>query len=902
MQVARRTAAVLAGFLLPVLPVPAAAQSAQVSGMVVDATGGVLPGAAVTLSGGGDGPRDTQADARGRFVFTGVAPGDYAVTVRLSGFGAVTVDVEVGADPVELPAITLRVGAFDEALVVTATRVEEPLQRVPLSISAVSGADIERRAIGNLTELARWTPGLTVVDQGARGSNVVIARGLHTDALNGSEFSGNNYNNGVATYLGDIPLAVDLRLHDIERVEVLLGPQGTLYGAGTLAGAVRYLPRRPDTERRTFEVRGDLFVLAHGGAPGTDAGLTFNVPLVTGTLALRGSIDRYDDPGFIDYDYLLRTPGVSEPEPDFGDPEAVEANLRREADANTEETVSARFSLLWKATSELSALFAYNLQDQQVGARQINHAQSFDTGRYVAAHRYLEPNDRRNQLWSLELAWAPADVELTTAVGYSRYAAQGQRDQTDLLIQAFGIGGLLPGTFPALERARAMDPDVTVADLTSQFRAFSAYTREDSREERFNWETRLVSTGDGPWHWVGGVFFNNYDSSGTSFELAPGLTGFSGVTPVLGGRPVSDPVEFYTLGSQAVEERAVFGEISRDLGDHWRLTAGGRWFGYRIGTGSLTEFPYTPMYNSPFTDFESEDRGALYKASVSYRFDDRTTAYFTRSQGYRIGGGNNFRVCTADEIALLTDADPANDPPQSGCIYEDQALVRPDTTTNYEVGVRSASRDGRFTASGTWFHVDWEDIQVTGETPFSAQPITLNGAGAVSRGVELAGSAGLTDALRVRGQWSYTHAVLSQDAEGLLVGGADAFKGDRLSGAPRQQGSLLASYGVLLGGGTALELRYGYAYIGDVFTRIGLRAGGEVLPAYDMHNLSASVTRDDWTLTFYADNLFDEYAVTGVRQTPGQIGLTRDGFRARRYFANVLAPRRVGVRLRYAFM
>ena len=879
-----------------------AAQSGAVSGAVVDGTGGVLPGATVTLRGGLDGPLAVQTDASGRFVFTGLAPGTYTVTVALAGFGAATVEgVAVGAEPVELPAVTLRVAAFDEAVVVTATRSEEPLQQVPMSVSAVTGADIEARAIGNLTELARWTPGLTVVDQGARGSNVVIARGLHTDALTGSEAAGNNYNNGVATYLGDIPLAIDLRLHDIERVEVLLGPQGTLYGAGTLAGAVRYLPRRPDTERRTFEVRGDLFALAHGGAPGSDAGVTFNLPLVTGRLALRGSVDRYDDPGFIDYDYLLRMPGVSEPEPDLTDPGAVAANLRSEPDANTEETVSARLSLLWQATPALSALFAYHLQDQHVGGRQVNHARSFDTGRYVAAHRYPEPNDRRNQLWSLELTWAPRGAELTTAVGYSRYAAQGQRDQTDLLIQAFGITGLLPRTFPALDRARALDPDVTALDLTSQFRSFSAYTREDSREERFNWETRLVSTGDGPWRWVGGVFFNNYDSSGTSFEFAPGLTEFSGITPVLGGRPASEPVEYHALGSQAVEERALFGELSRDLGDRWRVTAGGRWFGYRIETGSLTEFPYTPMYNSPFTDFGSDAGGVLFKASVSYRVDDRTNVYFTRSEGYRIGGGNNFRVCTDEEIALLTDADPGNDPPQSGCIYEDQALIRPDTTTNYELGVRRSWRDGRFTASGTLFHVDWEDIQVAGLTPFSAQPITLNGGGAVSRGVELAGSAGVTDAFRLRGSWSHTDAKLSRDSPGLLDGGADAFEGDRLSGAPRRQGSLLASYGVLLGAGTGLELLYGYAYVGDVLTRIGLRAGGETLPAYDLHNVSLALARDDWTLTFYADNLFDEYAVTGVRQTPGLIGRTEDGFRSRRYFANVLAPRRAGVRVRYAF-
>ena len=106
---------------------------------------------------------------------------------------------------------------------------------------------------------------------------------------------------------------------------------------------------------------------------------------------------------------------------------------------------------------------------------------------------------------------------------------------------------------------------------------------------------------------------------------------------------------------------------------------------------------------------------------------------------------------------------------------------------------------------------------------------------------------------------------------------------------------------MLLGGDTGLELLYGYTYVGDVLTRIGLRAGGETLPAYDLHNVSLALSRGDWTLTFYADNLFDAYAVTGVRQTPGLIGRTEDGFRSRRYFANVLGPRRAGARIRYAF-
>ena len=417
---------------------------------------------------------------------------------------------------------------------------------------------------------------------------------------------------------------------------------------------------------------------------------------------------------------------------------------------------------------------------------------------------------------------------------------------------------------------------------------------------RLSSEARLVSTGDGPWRWVGGAFFNDAGQSGAGRELAPGLTEFSGVTPVLAGCPVSEPVEYYSFSRESVTERALFGEVSRQLGG-WRVGGAGHWFGYRIATGNLTEFPYTPAYNSPYEDFDTDDSGVLFKGSVSYRFGDGTNVYLTRSEGYRIGGGNNFRVCTDEEIALLTDEDPGNDPPQSGCIYAHQALIEPDTTTNHEVGVRRWWGGDRVVLGASLFHVDWRDIQVAGLTPFSAQGITLNGGAAVSRGVEVAASAGLTATLQLRGSWSYTRAALSQDSPGLLDDGAVAFEGDRLAGAPRSQGSLFASYGTLLGDDVALELLYGYSYIGDVLTRIGGRAGGERLPAYDLHTMTASVSKNAWTLTVYADNLLDEYAVTSVRQTPARIGRTADGFTSRRYFANVLTLRRAGIRLRYTF-
>src|SRR5690606_4424348 len=129
--------------------------------------------------------------------------------------------------------------------------------------------------------------------------------------LNAGEFLGNTSGETVASYLGDIPLYVDFKMKDLERVEVLIGPQGTLYGAGTLGGAVRYIPRAPDTENVAFSAHGSLFSLAHSDGTGYDADFSVNVPIIEGKLAFRAALAYLDDPGFIDYSYVVREPGVS---------------------------------------------------------------------------------------------------------------------------------------------------------------------------------------------------------------------------------------------------------------------------------------------------------------------------------------------------------------------------------------------------------------------------------------------------------------------------------------------------------------------------------------------------------------------------------------------------------------
>ena len=340
---------------------------------------------------------------------------------------------------------------------------------------------------------------------------------------------GNGTGGTVATYLGDIPLFVDLKMLDMERVEALLGPQGTLYGAGTLGGAIRYIPNRPDPSGTELEVGGRTYALGQSDGIGYDLHGVVNVPLVEDRLALRVAVGYTDDPGFIDYDYIVREPGVSDPEPDRNDPAAVAANLRKVEGRRHRGDVDRARGPALEGHRRAHANLTYYYQEQDVGARTVNHDLAFDTGRYVSGHRFLEPNDKKNQLLALELTWDLGFAELTSATGVSKFESNGQRDQTDLL----------------------MDFDYGYED----FPQFAAYTREDQEEDTFNQEVRLVSQDTDRWNWIAGAFYNEFELSGTSQEYTPGIPDWYGLPP---GTP---DLEYLAKSDETFEEMALFGEV-----------------------------------------------------------------------------------------------------------------------------------------------------------------------------------------------------------------------------------------------------------------------------------------------------------------------------------------------------
>jgi iron complex outermembrane recepter protein len=749
-----------------------------------------------------------------------------------------------------------------EEIVVTSTRRSESIQETPVNITAIGNNVIDDLQLDSVEELTRWVPGVTMIDQGVWNNNRLVMRGLNADSITASYGAGDG--GTVAMYMGETPLYVSFKLLDIERVEVLIGPQGTLYGAGTLAGAVRYIPKRPDLYEVNGNAHGRMYSVAHADDPGFQGDFALNLPLIEGKLALRTVVGYYDDPGFIDYSLLVRTPGVSYPQPDFTDPNAVAANLYRRKDANYERTLSSRVSLLYQPFDNLEALLTYAHQDSRTGGRQITTSPTLGTGRYEGGMRVLEPSERDTDLLSLEVTADLGFAELVSSSSYAERRNQDTRDMTDLLL-FFEYG-------------------------YEDFPQFVTYAPSDAQMDQYAQELRLVSSGDGPFKWLVGGFYNRAEHDSFYREYVPGYPQFAGID-----RP--DANEYYVETHTKLSEQAVFGEIGYHFTDAWQVTFGGRYFSYEQDLLSGTDLPLLSGHptgvDPAFRSGSVEQSGSIFKINTSYQFTPDLMLYATVSEGYRRGGFNEVPPCVL----------PIDSAQQNVCALPQEQTYKPDETRNHEIGLRSTWFDKRLTVNGAVYYVKWRDVQVGTVTFYGKEGITGNGAEAESKGVELQFQAALSSNLALMGAYTYNEAVLSRDVPGLVIdagGRYDAFDGDRLPGSPEQQGSLMLQYSLPLHSGYELRADYGITAMSDVYTKVGMRGKGERLPGYALHQASIGVTKDNWQATLYAENLFDKYAYTAAvadKSYPNDIS----GLVLRRYHHTVIRPRQVGLELSMRF-
>jgi outer membrane receptor protein involved in Fe transport len=784
-----------------------------------------------------------------------------------------------------------------ETIQVTASRRTSTVQEAPLNITALDGDVMKDQNLGDLSDIARFVPGLSIPEQGARGGNSIIVRGLNTNATGPGSDGGT-----VATYFGEMPLAVDVRLIDVDRVEVLIGPQGTLYGAGSLGGAIRYIPKKAELDEKSFEFTVDAFSGGESDSLGNESSFVVNFPLINDELAIRASVNYYKDPGFIDYSYIVKEGGVSNPD--------KIADTRKVKDANGEEVITSRIALRWMPNDWFDGTLTYLHQTQNVEGRTISNYKTLGEGnplrdiigKYESAARYLEPEEDTDSLISLEMKMDLGFAELVSASGYSKNENIGQRDQTDLLLAN-------PWSYET-------------------FPSFSAFTRETGESNNFTQEIRLVSQSESNLSWIVGGYYNkSVLDNALSEEYTPNYAAFA-------GSDRKDDLEYLQFSDGETIEKALFGELSYQVNDKLNVTVGARFYEYEIKAGSAFTLGLWNWKDDLIGDSlefnpdkiirtKSDGDGSLFKLNVSYQFTSDVMGYATVSEGFRLGGTNGIAACP----------DPLPDG-QTLCALPHEVSYEPDTTINYELGFKSTWFNNQFHFNAAIFNVEWDDAQVGGAaTENGGLPYTTNAGTANSKGLEISSRAMLSDNLIAFATYSYAKAELTDDVLNLFskieefdsngntnyssharflavqseYSGED---GDRLPGAPENQISFGLNYNTEVFDDKALDIIYGLTYQSDIITRAGLKSEGEKLPGYALSNLSATVSGDAWSATLYIDNLFDKYAAASTRSTGRDAGFaefpeergnpnTVNMYRA--YGHYVIAPRTIGVKFNYFF-
>ncbi|OYX67297.1 MAG: TonB-dependent receptor [Sphingomonadales bacterium 32-64-17] len=770
----------------------------------------------------------------------------------------------------------------NDAIVVTATRRATTLMDTPINITALSSEELERQQVEDIRDIADFTPGMTVSDTGAGSTGTIVLRGLRASDV---AATGTAYDSAMGIYLGEVPMYYDFKFLDIERVETLLGPQGTLYGLGTLAGAIRYIPTRPNLDTFEGEVHVGGSMKAHADDVGFDVDGVINIPIMRDHIAFRSATGYTYDPGFIDYPLLVQEPGISIPQPGGPgnpnySPEQYDANLYRRDNLNYERTVTTRNQLLVAPSDDISFNFTYAYQQTKTEGAQSNSFGVMGTGLYENASRYAEPVDRHGHLASLEVNANIADiVDLVATAAYTETAVSSSSDVTDLLLDLdYGY---------------------------ENYPGFSGYTQSDTLRKQHNVEVRFVSTHGGPVSWVLGGFFNRNDYQSDYAEI-------------LSNHPWCDQssnpecLEYVSFVSSQVKEKAVFGEATLQIIPQWQVTGGARYFDY---TSEISGAAALPLLGDPLSPYDltaaggtgGED-GWVWKFNTSFDISDELMIYGTYSKGYRIGGPNRVAPCPDG-----TPTDPTQyDGPQLICALPNEIQYGPDETKNLEIGTRLELFDRRLNLNLAYFHIDWEGIQVASATTYGVTGITINGGKARSEGFEATFQARPIPELSIQGSFSYVDAHLTEDVPGIISVNSpagsypsapikiDALSGDRLPGSAKHSGSLGATY-TLPVGADDLVLNWTATYRGNVVSRLGWdRAYGTLIPSYTVHRASIAYEMEDITVSLYATNIFDKYAVVSTSNDLSQTGYN-SGILLRYYRQAVLNPRTVGIEARMKF-
>ena len=717
-----------------------------------------------------------------------------------------------------------------EEIIVTATRREENILDVPYNITAVSGESIAVAQMLDTPELLRSVSGVSMVDRGPRNAAVVNSiriRGLNVDSAALGDYALSSVAT-VSTYVGDTPLYANFLLKDIERVEVLRGPQGTLYGSGSLGGTVRYVLIQPELGEFRGQVGASLSKVDGSDSEGWAGDLMLNVP-VGETLALRFNLSRADYPGITDYVnlYVLDSDGIPVAPNGILDPAA---EYRSRKDADWFEVWYGRASARWQPTDAVDVTLNYFFQQDDVGGRRQPTPGADGYGRrykeYENGSIQLEPSSREVDLTSLEVDVDLGFATLTSSTAYYDHSGDSTSENTGFYAQAGFLSFYYNYPRP----------------MASALRAY--------QDKGFTQELRLVSQGSGPLGYVAGLWYQDQDLRATQDSFLRGFKRWwDALVPPAAEGAVTGDQDFIYRRDESFTDFAAYGELTWHATDRLSLTGGLRYFDNESRNDTLIDLPVYAAFSSlTEATFKSSENDVLFKANAAYDFADDDLLYATVSQGYRRGGSN--AVPTV--------------PPPEGNYYEDPRwqVYESDTVTNYEVGLKGILGGVRYDVA--LFYVDWQDPQFNTATPNWGFFVVSNGESAKSSGLELQLAGNFTDRLTYSFGYTYTDAELTDDFISPL-GTLIQEDGTRLPGAPEHLFNAALDYRMPVGTGFELITHLSTYYQSETRNALGSSPLFDVtMDSFQIWDAAVTLAAKSWSAVLWAKNLTNERGVTGV--------------------------------------
>ncbi len=738
-----------------------------------------------------------------------------------------------------------------EEIVVTATRRSQSTMDVPYNISAISAESLERTGVVDFSKLVQMVPGLAYIDQGPRDAGVnstLIMRGLNADAGVGSDVISLAAPT-VSTYIDETPLFVNLHLYDLARVEVLRGPQGTLYGSGSLGGTIRYIHEKPDLTEFSARIDTRLSLTEEAGDENYDLAGVINLP-VTDSFAIRVAGGQLKNSGFTDANRAIvldngLTPTFVDPTNPFTSP----LQERRIEDHDDGTLWHVRASALWQVNDRITANLAWQHQEDQYDGAQIVNTAHPDGGKFAHTNSVLEELDRTVDVVALDLDIDLGFASLASNTSYFENEHDLYSDQNGIYLNSGFWYNYLQGSGGYL--------------YYDGFGAENVLGVYNSKLDGFAQELRLASQGDGPVDWLVGLFYLDQSLQVDQNDLNTGSWGLLGYPGSFGlglddtlavlGR--NDSIYRQQIDS-SFKDMAIFGEVTYHFTEQFQITGGVRVFEQEFSNTNDIFLPFCSSFCAndtadPWGRTGGSDSAKfsdqIFKLNTSYDLNEDTMVYATWSEGFRRGGANGIPTTESAPGAPF-----AEDPLFSS--------YTPDQVTNWEAGIKGAAAEGRVQYSAAVFLIDWEDIQLNIASPVGAFPIVTNGNKARSQGVELEVTVSPTANLRATLGYAYADAQLTEDFDIAGLVGED---GTQLPGAPEHMLSWTGDYIRAMGAGD-IVFHIDGSYMSEVTNGIQPDQSLDT-DTFMLWNLNISYEQDQWRLGLFVDNLFNERYESAIR-------------------------------------